>query len=140
MRKAVVTVGVDVVAAIAAAAAAGAGAGAPGADAEALTTGGGDAVAGEVTGAAKPTAETATAAPDEATAGEVTAAAEPSETPEVLLAMVPMEYRITAIPAAGFCRAGRRWFREGEDVNRQDFSDEQWAALAGEPMLTVVAL
>lgn len=49
-------------------------------------------------------------------------------------------HHIAALPAAGFCRAGRRWFREGEEVNRQDFSDEQWAALTGEPMLTVVAL
>lgn len=130
------------VAAIAAAAVAGAGAGAgaPGADVGALTTGGGDAVAGEVTGAAEPTAETTTAAPDEATAGEVTAAAEPSETPGGIFVGVPTVYRINAIPAAGFCRAGRRWFREGEEVNRQDFSDEQWAALTGEPMLTVVAL
>lgn len=49
-------------------------------------------------------------------------------------------HRIAAIPAAGFCRAGRRWCREGEEVSRGEFSDEQWAALEGEPLLVVVAL
>jgi|JI10StandDraft_1071094.scaffolds.fasta_scaffold155962_2 hypothetical protein len=49
-------------------------------------------------------------------------------------------HRITAVPAAGFCRAGRRWYREATAVNRDDFSDEQWAAIEDEPMLVVVAL
>lgn len=49
-------------------------------------------------------------------------------------------HRITAVPAAGFCRAGRRWYHEATAVNRDDFSDEQWAALEAEPMLVVVAL
>lgn len=75
---------------------------------------------------------------DEAIAGKVTATAEP-EVPEVINAGVPTVYCIRAIPAGGFCRAGRRWFREGEEVNRCDFSDAQWAALKGEPMLSVVA-
>ena len=48
-------------------------------------------------------------------------------------------HRITAVPEKGFCRAGRRWYREGTAVNRDDFSDEQWAALEAEPMLVVVA-
>ena len=49
-------------------------------------------------------------------------------------------HRITAVLAAGFCRAGRRWYHEATAVNRDDFSDEQWAALEAEPMLVVVAL
>lgn len=72
--------------------------------------------------------------------GGVAASEEPVDAPQEQVAGVPNVYRISAIPAGGFCRAGRRWFREGEEVNRQDFSDEQWAALTGEPMLTIVAL
>jgi len=49
-------------------------------------------------------------------------------------------HRITAVPAAGFCRAGRRWYREATAVNRDDFSDEQWAELLAEPLLVVTAL
>lgn len=49
-------------------------------------------------------------------------------------------HRITAVPEKGFCRAGRRWYREATAVNRDDFSDEQWAAIEDEPMLVVVAL
>lgn len=49
-------------------------------------------------------------------------------------------HRIAALPAAGFCRAGRRWPREGEEVSRDEFSDEQWAAIESEPLLVVVEL
>lgn len=66
------------------------------------------------------------------TGGEVA----PDVAPDVAAAW----HRIAALPASGFCRAGRRWFREGEAVRREDFTDEQWAALEGEPMLAVVAL
>ena len=53
---------------------------------------------------------------------------------------VPTSYRISAIPATGFCRAGRRWYREGQAVDRADFTAEQWDALVGEPLLIVTAL
>lgn len=49
-------------------------------------------------------------------------------------------HRITAVPETGFCRSGRRWYREGTDVNHGDFDDEQWEALEAEPMLVVVSL
>lgn len=49
-------------------------------------------------------------------------------------------HMIAAIPATGFCRAGRRWYREGEAVDRADFTAEQWAALEAEPLLTITAL
>jgi hypothetical protein len=49
-------------------------------------------------------------------------------------------HRITAVPEKGFCRAGRRWYREGTAVNRDDFSDEDWEALEAEPLLVVVSL
>lgn len=51
-----------------------------------------------------------------------------------------MTHEIKAIEARGFCRAGMRWFQEGTFVNRDDWSDEQWAALIGEPKLVVRAL
>lgn len=79
----------------------------------------------------KPTAETKPAteqAPDQVKA-------EP--TPEHAPANRPT-HRITAVPAAGFCRAGRRWYREPTEVNRADFDDAQWAALEAEAMLVVV--
>lgn len=60
--------------------------------------------------------------------------------PDVAAGEPAATHRIAALPAAGFCRAGRRWHREGEEVRREDFTDEQWAALQGEPMLSVVAL
>lgn len=60
--------------------------------------------------------------------------------PDVAAGEPAATHRIVALPAAGFCRAGRRWHREGEAVRREDFTDEQWAALEGEPMLAVVAL
>jgi hypothetical protein len=47
---------------------------------------------------------------------------------------------ITAVPEKGFCRAGRRWYRDATHVNRDDFSAEDWAALEAEPMLVVVSL
>ena len=49
-------------------------------------------------------------------------------------------HRITAVPAKGFCRAGRRWYREATHVNRDDFSAEDWDALEAEPMLVVVSV
>lgn len=51
-----------------------------------------------------------------------------------------MTHEIKAIEARGFCRAGIRWFQEGTFVNRDDWSDEQWAALTGEPKLVIRAL
>lgn len=63
------------------------------------------------------------------------------ETPEVVAHPEPtVTHRISAIPANGFCRAGRRWYREGEAVDRASFSDDQWAALEGEPLLNITAL
>lgn len=49
-------------------------------------------------------------------------------------------HRIAAIAGAGFCRAGRRWPRDGVDVTRSDFTDEEWVALTAEPLLVVTAL
>jgi len=85
----------------------------------------------------KPTAETAPT-PDQAP-DQVKAAPTPEQATDQAPANRPT-HRITAVPAAGFCRAGRRWYREGTDVNRGDFDDEQWAALEAEPMLIVIRL
>jgi hypothetical protein len=60
--------------------------------------------------------------------------------PDVVAGEPAATHRITALPAAGFWRAGRQWHREAEAVRREDFTGEQWAALVGEPMLAVVAL
>lgn len=98
----------------------------------------------------KPTAETAPTpdqapdqvkaepTPDQAT-DQVKAAPTPEPAPEPTPANRPT-HRITAVPAAGFCRAGRRWYREPTEVSRADFDDAQWTALAAEPQLVVVRL
>lgn len=52
----------------------------------------------------------------------------------------PLTHRIAGTPERGFYRAGRHWPREGVEVARADFDDEQWAALEAEPRLVVVAL
>ena len=49
-------------------------------------------------------------------------------------------YRIAGLGLHGFHRAGRHWPREGAEVAREDFTDEQWAALEGEPMISIKAL
>lgn len=49
-------------------------------------------------------------------------------------------HSIKAAPAKGFWRAGKFWTREGMDVNRADYSDDQWAALEAESNLTIQAL
>lgn len=49
-------------------------------------------------------------------------------------------HRIAALPEKGFYRAGRHWPREGTDINRTDYTDAQWEALADEPRLVIVAL
>lgn len=49
-------------------------------------------------------------------------------------------HRITAAPERGFYRAGRHWLRDGTDVNRADFTDEQWAVLEAEPKLSITNL
>lgn len=49
-------------------------------------------------------------------------------------------HRISGLPELGFCRAGRHWPREGVEVRRDDFDDQQWAALETEPRISVVAL
>ena len=46
-------------------------------------------------------------------------------------------FTIRANRKRGFHRAGRFWPAGGETVARDDFTDEQWAALEGESMLTV---
>lgn len=49
-------------------------------------------------------------------------------------------YCVAATPERGIWRAGRHWPREGAEVARSDFTDEQWAAIEGEPRLVVSAL
>lgn len=46
-------------------------------------------------------------------------------------------HEIKAVPAKGFCRAGRRWPQESTFTHRDDWTDEQWAALTGEANLIV---
>ena len=46
--------------------------------------------------------------------------------------------RIRAVPENGFCRAGRRWPREAQDVPLTEFDKKQLAALRAEPMLVVI--
>lgn len=46
--------------------------------------------------------------------------------------------RIRAVPENGFCRAGRRWAREAQDVPLTEFDKKQVAALRAEPMLVVI--
>jgi len=49
-------------------------------------------------------------------------------------------HRIAGIPEHGFYRAGRHWPREGVEVLRADFTDEQWATLEAEPRLVISSL
>ena len=49
-------------------------------------------------------------------------------------------HRITAVPAAGFWRGDHKWHADGEDINRADFSYEQWEAITAEPLLVVTSL
>lgn len=82
----------------------------------------------------KPTAETKPTpeqAPDQVKTAQAT---------EPTTEQAPATHRITAVPATGFCRAGRRWYREATDVNEADFTADEWAALCDEPMLVVVRL
>lgn len=51
-----------------------------------------------------------------------------------------LTHRIAATPERGFYRAGRHWPREGIDVHRDDFADEQWLALEAEPRLVITTL
>lgn len=44
---------------------------------------------------------------------------------------------IRAIPATGFCRAGRRWLPEVQTVALSEFTQDQVAALRAESMLAV---
>lgn len=46
-------------------------------------------------------------------------------------------HEIKAVPAKGFCRAGRRWPQESSFTHRDDWTDDQWAALTGEANLIV---
>lgn len=49
-------------------------------------------------------------------------------------------HSIKAAPAKGFHRAEKFWSREETKVNQADFTDDQWAALEAEPMLTITTL
>lgn len=49
-------------------------------------------------------------------------------------------HRIAGQSQTGFWRAGRHWPPEGIDVNKADFTDEQWAALEGELKLSIKPL
>ncbi len=46
--------------------------------------------------------------------------------------------RIRAVPENGFCRSGRRWSREAQDVPQSEFTKAQIKALREEPNLVVV--
>ena len=63
---------------------------------------------------------------------EVEPVAVDAETPAEI---APATHRVAATPSAGFWRAGRCWPRDGVEVARTDFSDEQWAAIKAEPKL-----
>lgn len=60
-----------------------------------------------------------------------------SKKPENANAKAAPTYRISARPERGFHRAGRYWPRQGVEVARAEFTDEQWAAIEAEPLLTV---
>lgn len=49
-------------------------------------------------------------------------------------------HRISGQAPKGFYRAGRYWPPVGVDVCRLDFDDVQWAALEGEPKITIKPL
>lgn len=49
-------------------------------------------------------------------------------------------HRVAGVPQKGFYRAGRHWPREGVEVARSDFTDDQWAALEAEPNVTIKPL
>lgn len=49
-------------------------------------------------------------------------------------------HNVRAIPDAGFWRGDHKWHADGEDINRADFSDEQWEAITAEPLLVVTSL
>jgi len=49
-------------------------------------------------------------------------------------------HRIVGHGQNGFWRAGKHWPVEGLDVVRDDFDDEQWAALEAEPKLSIKTL
>lgn len=49
-------------------------------------------------------------------------------------------HRIAGQSPTGFWRAGRHWPPEGIEVNKADFTDEQWAALEGELKLSIKPL
>jgi len=49
-------------------------------------------------------------------------------------------HRIVGHGQNGFYRAGRHWPQEGVDVVRDDFTDDQWAALEAEPKLSIKTL
>ena len=59
---------------------------------------------------------------------------------EPAAAAAVVSHRISATTERGFYRAGRHWPREGVDVDRFEFTDEQWAALEAEPLLVIAAL
>lgn len=61
--------------------------------------------------------------------------------PDLTIGVLPnFTHRIAATTEKGFYRAGRHWPREGVEIDRAEFSDQQWSALEGEPMLTVKTL
>lgn len=60
--------------------------------------------------------------------------------PELTIKAAVFTHHIAATVDKGFYRAGRHWPREGVEVDRAEFSDEQWSALEGEPKLTVKTL
>ena len=49
-------------------------------------------------------------------------------------------HNIRSVPDTGFWRADCKWHPAGKDVNRADYSDEQWDELLAEPLLVVTAL
>lgn len=58
----------------------------------------------------------------------------------VLDASAAPTHRIVGHGQNGFWRAGKHWPVEGLDVVRDDFDDEQWAALEAEPKLSIKTL
>lgn len=66
----------------------------------------------------------------------------PPQAGDVLLdfELATFTHRIAGQAPKGFYRLGRFWPPEGVEVNREDFDDEQWLALEGEPKLSIKPL
>lgn len=95
---------------------------------------------GELPASTEP-ADLTNAAPAEPVAdtgqGEPIGDTDPADPEAAAQPEVAATHEIKAIPAKGFCRAGRRWPTEATRVNRADFSDEQWQSLTDEANLIV---